>query len=95
VTALATKTPEEVKDFSLDWSKDLGADTITTSAWTISPGDPTVTQSSIAAGNMQTVAWIAGGTIGLTYDVTNTINTAGGRELTKTFRLYVTGRNYL
>jgi hypothetical protein len=93
MTASASKTPQETKDYSLDWSADLAADTIATSAWTISPGDPTVAQAS-ATTTLATV-WISGGIVGNTYDVTNSIVTAGGRTLTKTFRLYVTGRNYL
>jgi hypothetical protein len=96
---LAIKTPEETKDYSLDWSQDLQGDTINTSAWSVSPADVTVPQSTIgtgtAPGNTLTTVWLTGGTIGRGYDVTNTINTVGGRELTKAFRLYLTGRNYL
>jgi hypothetical protein len=95
MTVLATKTPEETKDYSIDWSADLGADTINTSSWSLSPSDPIVTQTSVASSNTLTTVWISGGVSGRAYDVTNSIITAGGRTLTKTFRLYIPARNYL
>lgn len=90
-----TKTPEEIKDYSIDWSKDLTTDTITSSAWSVAPSDASISSSTIAASGTLTTVWLAGGTANQVYVVRNVVNTAGGRELEKSFRLLVTANNYL
>jgi hypothetical protein len=91
------QTPDEVKDYSLDWSKDIGSDTIpnnASSTWFVSPSSASVTATSINNGTLATV-WISGGVVGQVYQVKNCIVTAAGRELTKVFRLLVVANNYL
>jgi len=98
MSMIGTKTPDEVKDYSLDWSKDLGADTIPgsgDSVWTVSPAGVSVTQSSVASNSTLTTVWLSGGAVGQVYQVKNFITTAAGRELTKVFRLLVVGSNFL
>lgn len=78
--------PDEVSDFERDWSADLGADTITTSTWTVDDGltvddeDNDTTTASIR---------ISGGTLWTTYEATNHIVTAAGNEYDKTLRFIV------
>jgi hypothetical protein len=93
MSALGVKTPAEIKDFTINWATDLGTDTISTSAWAVSPAGPSIasnTNTSQAA-----TVWISGGTLNAFYDVTNTITTAGGRTLSETFKLEVVAANYL
>jgi hypothetical protein len=92
-----SKTPDESKDFTIDWSKDLAGDTIPAgnSAWAVSPSGPSVVQSSVASGGFQTTIRLSGGSNGQVYLIRNLVMTAGGRDLTKTFRLLVVGSNYL
>jgi hypothetical protein len=98
MSMIGTKTPDEVKDYSLDWSKDLGTDTVANtsySVWTVSPSDVNVTQSSIATNGTVATVWLSGGTAGQVYHVKNTITTVAGRGLTKVFRLLVVNNNFL
>jgi hypothetical protein len=100
-----TKTPDETKDFSLDWFKDIATDVIPSSGnstWSISPAGPTITASSIGtspsqgalAGTLTTV-WISGGVVGQVYQVQNKIVTTASRTLTKVARLLVESGNLL
>jgi hypothetical protein len=103
---VGVKTPDEIKDFSLDWYPDIGSDVVPLSAqstWTIIPAGPLVTQSNIGIspsnsnallGSLTTV-WISGGVIGQVYQVKNSIITTSGRNLTKVMRLLVEANNVL
>jgi hypothetical protein len=97
MSMIGTKTPDEIKDYSLDWSKDIGTDIIASggSTWNISPASATLTQSSVATSGTLTTVWISGGVLGQVYEVKNLIVTTGGRDLSKTFRLLVETNNYL
>ena len=97
MSMIGTKTPNEIKDYSFDWSKDIEGDTITggSSTWSISPSTATIAQSSVASSGTLTTVWLSGGVIGQVYQVNNFIVTAAGRDLSKTFRLLVVANNYL
>lgn len=98
MSMIGTKTPDEVKDYSLDWSKDIGSDIITSTAnstWSVSPAGVTVTQATLAANGTLTTVWLSGGTAGQVYLVKNKITTTAGRSLSKTFRLLVMASDYL
>lgn len=72
------KDPYAIKDYTVDWTAWLGADTIATSSWSIPAGITDVTDS-IAPGSLMTIIWISGGTAQTDYECYNTITTAGGR----------------
>ncbi len=76
-----SKTAAEDKDYTVDWSQDLGTDTIATSTWSVEPTGLSI--SAPAPSNTTTAAtvWTSGGSPGANYLVTNTITTTGGREL--------------
>lgn len=98
MSMIGTKTPDETKDYSLDWSKDIAGDVISNSSdstWTVSPSDASIAQSSLASNGTLTTVWLSGGTAGQIYQVKNLIVTAAGRSLTKVFRLLVVANNYL
>lgn len=76
------KDPEAKKDYTIDWSTFLGADTISTSAWgDVSPvtSSPLV-KSSPSNTTTTTTVWLDDGLAGTTYTVVNHIVTAAGRE---------------
>ena len=76
-----SKTAAEDKDYTLDWSKDLGTDTIATSAWSADPSDLTINSPAATKTSTTATVWVSGGTPGQNYLLTNTITTAGSREL--------------
>ena len=80
------KTAAEVEDFTINWaSRGLGADSIQASSWAVAPADLAI--NSVPATNTSTTAtvWLSGGTSGVNYAITNTINTKGGRTFQQTF----------
>lgn len=80
------KAPTDNLNYSVDWSRWLGTDTIATSVWTT----PTGINSSLQTNSATTTSiWISGGTIHTYYDFINTINTNGGQTKTATIRIYV------
>ena len=70
--------PDSKADFSFDWTDFLGSDTISTSAWAVSPTGPTLSGGSKT--NSSTTIFIEGCTFGKLYRLTNSIVTALGRE---------------
>lgn len=83
------KDPAADLDYSIDWSVWLGTDTIATSAWSVPAGLAFGITASTAT---TATVWLAGGTAGRTYDVTNTITTAAGRTDQRTIRIAVQER---
>jgi hypothetical protein len=81
MTHYCSKAPSEVLDFEIIYTTQLGNDTISTSSWQVTEGDAELTIDSPPATNtnMAATVWLSGGTLGLNYEVTNTITTAGGR----------------
>lgn len=70
------KDPNAVEDYVLDWSSQLGADTIASSTWTVPTG---ITQASVTNTPATTTIWLSGGALGQDYELLNRITTAGGR----------------
>ena len=71
------KDPGAKLDYQIDWSAWLGADTISTSAWTVQTG---LTKVSDTHTTTTSTVWLSGGTLGASYTVVNHIVTVGGRE---------------
>ena len=80
------KAATEVHDFQINWVAELGTDTISTTAWVLATG---ITKDSDSSTSTTTTAWISGGTVGMTYKLTNTITTAGSRTHVKIFHLRI------
>lgn len=81
-----SKDPDEVLDFTVDWSARLDGDTISTSAWTVPLGITAGVDTKTAS---TTTLWLSGGTLGSTYDIVNRIVTAGGRTMDQNLRLTI------
>lgn len=84
------KDPAEKKDYRVDWSTHLAGDTIGSSAWAISPTGG-LAQTTPAPSNTTTTTtiWLNAGAVDTDYTVTNTVNTAGGRILERSFEIKI------
>lgn len=80
------KDPDEVLDYSLDWSARLAGDTISSVTWTV-PAGLTRTSSQISGGTV--TAFFSGGTEGETYPIGCRVVTAGGRTMDQTVKLKI------
>jgi hypothetical protein len=80
------KDPDDILDYSIDWSNWLETDTILTSTWILPTGISKINDSHSST---ITIIWLSGGTAGETYEILNRITTAGGRTKDKTIRLKV------
>lgn len=70
------KDPSSILDYKIDWASALGADTISTSAWTVTGG---VVVDSDSNDTTTATAVLSGGERGATCEATNTITTAGSK----------------
>jgi len=74
-------------DYGIDWTRFLAAgETISASVWTV-PDEITKSGEGNASG--VTSAFVTGGTVGETYEITNKITTSAGRIKSITFRLTI------
>ena len=80
------KDPDSTTYFTIDWSVDLGTDTISLSDWSIETG---ITEEDASFTDTTATIWVSGGTLGTEYLLTNRIVTAGGMTLDKTFPIIV------
>ena len=78
-TFSASKDPDAVLDYSVDWSTWLDGDTISTSTWTVSGADSDLVIDSDTNSTTATTVWLSGGTKNYGYILTNRIVTAAGR----------------
>ena len=76
------KDPQDVLDYQIDWSDWLDTDTISTSAWVVQTG---LTKDSSSNTTTTATVWLSGGTNGNQYVLTNTITTANGRTVERSF----------
>jgi hypothetical protein len=84
----ALKDPDEIKDYSLDWSEVLeGGDTLIDSEWTVTSGD-NLTIVSQPYTSTHSIVWLSGGETG-TYHLLNRVETFGGRIYDQTVKLKV------
>ena len=59
--------PQETVDYSINWSNDLGRDTISTSTWTFDANnaDAALVKSTPTKTNTTTTIWLSAGTSGV------------------------------
>ena len=78
--SIPTKLKEsaEVLDYTFDWASQylVTGDTLSTSTWLVPTG---ITKNSDTFTTGTTTIWLSGGTDGVSYTITNTVTTAGGR----------------
>lgn len=85
----ALKDPGSTLDYVIDWSEWLETDTIASSTWDVPAG---LTDISSANTTTETTQWLAGGTAGAVYPVTNQITTVGGRIAERTIEIRMVDR---
>src|SRR5512135_312230 len=78
------KYPSDNLDYTIDWTADLGAETIVTSTWTIP--SPLVGSAQNNTSKKATT-WISGGNLGESYLIINTITTSGAHTYSQPFTL--------
>jgi hypothetical protein len=74
--ATFTEDPAAKLDFVVDWSAWLGADTIASSTWVVTPG---LTSSSLSNTTTTATIWLTGFVAGQSYVAKNHVVTAAGR----------------
>lgn len=70
------KDPDATLDYTVDWSAWLGTDVIDSASWNVP--DDLVNEHDSNTTTDATV-WLSGGVAGTSYEVTNHIETDGGR----------------
>jgi len=85
------KDPDERLAYKMDWSGELGADTIQSATFTIVSG-PGLVKGSESHADREAIIVLSGGTLGQTCEILNRINTAGGEILDKTAKLRIRKR---
>lgn len=95
------KDPDARLDYSLDWSRFLGSDTISSVTWFVddsdgtktsfTPGSTVNTLTNYTESNTSTVAtiWLADGTANTTYKITCQITTSASLINEKSVRITV------
>lgn len=88
---LKIQDPQAIKDYKIDWSDWLAdaptpGDTISASSWTVHTD---LTATTEGFDDDSATIWLAGGTVGETYEIINHITTAAGREDDCTFKLRI------
>jgi len=82
------KDPDEKLDYTLDWTlRVTETDAIVTSIWTTPSSGLTVASTSMSS--YTSTIWLSGGTIGITYYMTNRITTVFGRIMDQTCKLKI------
>jgi len=81
--------PSDNLDYTFDWTDWLAGDTIATSSWTAAAG---LTEGVNANTTTTATVWLSGGTAGVSYVVTNTVTTAGGRTASRSFYVDIVER---
>lgn len=76
-------------DYAVDWTEWLEGDQIAESSWSV-PEGLTVEVSSHT--DTKAVIWLSGGTFGESYELTNSIVTAGGREESRSILIIMARR---
>lgn len=90
----ATKDPDEVKDFGLDWTDRLteGGDELASSEWSILSTvtvPPLVIQDGTQFTSQIATVWLTGGLAETDYELLNRVTTLGGRTYDQTVLLRV------
>jgi len=83
------KSPTDVLTYVVDWTNEMGGSTVSTSVFVVPAG---ITKDSDSKDTTTATIVLSGGTVGLTYDIKNTITTAAGETIEKHFFVRVKDR---
>jgi hypothetical protein len=76
----APKDPDAIRDYSMDWSDDIGEDTITTAVFTVEEGDVVIVQYNLDDTEKIGIVRLSGGTPGETCQVKCHVVLSSGEE---------------
>jgi hypothetical protein len=81
------KDPQGIIDYTIRWTSWLpSGDTISSSNWTVPAGIVKVSEANTTT---DAIIFLASGTVGVIYPVTNRIVTAGGRQNDQTISILI------
>jgi len=84
------KDPDAILDYGFNWVEWLEeGETIVSAVWIIPNG---ISLDSQAESTIETLAWLSGGTVGISYNITCHITTSAGREDDRTLTIKVIQR---
>jgi hypothetical protein len=83
------KDPDEVLDYSVDWTNRLDSDDIDTVVWTVPAGLTSVNETNTT--KIATI-WLSGGAGSVTYELNCRVTTLGSRVFDQTCYLTVASR---
>jgi hypothetical protein len=93
---IVTKDPDAELDYGFGWTEWLAdvpagedPDTISSSSWIVSGADSELSDADATHDETTTTVWLSGGTVGITYTVTNRIVTAGGRTEDRSMQIRI------
>ncbi len=92
MTTTYQKTSAEVLDYTINWATFLVTDTISTSTWSLPAGITTTSNSNTTT---TTSIFLATGAVDKTYLISNTITTAGGRTVVRSFSISIVPYEYV
>lgn len=81
------KDPDETVAYPVDWTEQLGSDPIVSFTFVVTSGDATILKDGQYGQVIK--AWVQGGTDGTETAFLNTVTTASGQVLERSFSLYV------
>jgi hypothetical protein len=84
-----TKDPNATLDYTVDWSRWLGTDTISSVTWMVQTGLVKAAESNTTT---TATVWLSGGTLATDYVVTCRITTVGGRIDDRSIKIQVRDR---
>lgn len=82
------KSPTEKHDYTISYVSDLGADTISSSSWSVPTG---ITQATPSPSNTTTTTtiWLSGGSEDDTYEIENTVTSVSGEIYHRSIFIYI------
>ncbi len=87
--AVFRKDPSAVLDYTEDWTRWLGDDTLLSVSWSVPVG---IVNAGNYSSQSTTTIWLSGGTAGISYLVTCQVSTVGGRTDQRTIQVDVEDR---
>jgi hypothetical protein len=94
MSKIQTKTVEEVKNYTFDWSTVAPGDPVATLSFTASPADLGVPETGINSSTLTTIL-TSGGTLERLYFLRAEVVTASDLELSATLRLLIVANNFV
>ena len=86
----AVKDPDAVHDYIIDWGDVMNmhdpADSISVSSWTVDNGGVIDSDTNTTT---TTTVWLSGGTLKEIVNLTNTVDTVGGRKYIRTIKVSI------